>query len=144
MMVGMAVAKHSDADLLSYLDEMLAPDRMAALEADLRADETLRLRLAALSRRRDEGVHSVGEIWRRSRLSCPTRGQLGSYVLGTLPAGMTEYVEFHVRSVVCRICAANLHDLEQSARSGPESSARRRRFFESSAGQLRDIGSRRS
>jgi hypothetical protein len=141
----MAAAKpHSDADLLGYLDEMLSPDRMAALEADLRADETLRLRLAGLSRRRDEGVHSVGEIWRRSRLSCPTRGQLGSYLLGTLPAGMADYIEFHIRSVGCRICTANLHDLEQSARSSPDSSARRRRFFESSAGQLRDVGSRRS
>jgi anti-sigma factor RsiW len=139
----MATAKaHSDADLLGYLDEMLSPDRMAALEGDLRADEALRLRLAALSRRRDEGVHSVGEIWRRSRLSCPTRGQLGGYLLGTLPAALADYVEFHVRSVGCRICAANLHDLERSARSGGESGARRRRFFESSAGQLRDMRSR--
>ena len=75
---------YSDDDLLAYLDEMLPADRMTAVEADLRADEALRLRVAAVARRRDQGVHSVGEIWRRLRLSCPTRNQLGSFLLGTL------------------------------------------------------------
>lgn len=134
---------HSDDDLLAYLDEMLPADRTKVLEADLRTDEPLRMRLAALSRRRDQGVHSVGEIWRRLRLSCPTRSQLGSFLLGTLAAPQADYVEFHLRSVGCRICTANLHDLEQSMKSSTGSTERRRRFFESSAGRLRDLSSRR-
>jgi hypothetical protein len=135
---------HSDADLLAYLDEMLPAERMTVIEGDLRRDEALCLRVAALSRRRDEGIHSVGEIWRRRRLSCPTRKQLGSFLLGTLDPSLAEYVEFHLRSVGCRICAANLDDLERSTRPGAESTDRRRRFFESSAGRLRGMSSGRA
>jgi hypothetical protein len=140
----MAAAKtYSDDDLLAYLDEMLPADRMTVLEADLRTDEALRLRVASVAHRRDQGVHSVGEIWRRLRLSCPSRNQLGSFLLGTLSPTMTEYIEFHLRSVGCRLCAANLHDLERSMKSTPEATDRRRRFFESSAGHLRDLSSGR-
>jgi hypothetical protein len=138
----MAVEKpYSDDDLLAYLDEMLPADRMSAIETQLRADEALRLRVAAVARRRDQGVHSVGEIWRRMRLSCPTRNQLGSFLLGTLEPALTEYIEFHLRSVGCRLCAANLDDLERSMKTTPETTDRRRRFFESSAGHLRDLSS---
>lgn len=140
----MAAAKpYSDDDLLAYLDEMLPPIRMTAIEADLRADEALRLRVAAVARRRDQGTHSVGEIWRRGRLSCPSRSQLGSFLLGTLTPTMTDYIEFHLRSIGCRLCGANLHDLERSMKPGPETTERRRRFFESSAGRLRDLSSGR-
>jgi hypothetical protein len=138
-----ATKAYSDDDLLAYLDEMLPADRMTVLEADLRADEALRLRVAAVARRRDQGVHSVGEIWRRSRLSCPTRNELGSFLLGTLSPSLTEYIEFHLRSIGCRLCAANLHDLERSMKSSKETTDRRRRFFESSAGHLRDLSSGR-
>ncbi len=123
---------YTDDDLLAYLDEMLPADRMSAIETQLRADEALRLRVAAVARRRDQGVHSVGEIWRRMRLSCPTRNQLGSFLLGTLDPALTEYIEFHLRSVGCRLCAANLDDLERSMKTTPETTDRRRRFFESS------------
>ena len=132
---------HSDADLLAYLDEMLPAERMTAVESDLRRNEALRLRVASLSRRRDDGIHSVGEIWRRRRLSCPSRKQLGGFLLGTLEPSLAEYVEFHLRSVGCRLCAANLDDLERSMKATPEETDRRRRFFESSAGHLRDLSS---
>ena len=89
-----------------------------------------------MSRRRDSGVHSVGEIWRRNRLSCPTRHQLGGFVLGTLDKELTQFVEFHVRTVGCRLCSASLADLEQAADSKSDSSGRRRKFFQSSAGLL--------
>jgi anti-sigma factor RsiW len=135
---------YSDADLLAYLDEMLPAEKMTVLESALRQEEALRLRVAGLARRRDQGAHSVGEIWRRQRLSCPTRNQLGSFLLGTLDAALAEYVEFHLRSVGCRICAANLDDLERSTKQGGESTDRRRRFFESSAGHLRGLGSGRA
>jgi hypothetical protein len=135
---------HSDADLLAYLDEMLPAERMTAIESDLRRNEALRLRVASLSRRRDDGIHSVGEIWRRRRLSCPSRKQLGGFLLGTLEPSLAEYVEFHLRSVGCRICAANLDDLERATRTGGTATERRRRFFESSAGHLRGLSSGRA
>ena len=133
----------TDDELLAYLDEMLPVDRMASVEQALRRNETLRQRVAALNRRRDQGLHSVGEIWRRHRLSCPTRQQLGGFLLGTLKVELAGYVDFHVRSVGCRVCAANLRDLEEAARSSADVPQRRRRFFESSAGTLRNMSTQK-
>ena len=126
----------SDQELLAYLDELLPVEQLTSVEKTLRNSQSLQHRLAELAQRRDHGVHSVGEIWRRLRLSCPTRSQLGSYLLGALDAKMADYVEFHIQTVGCRICEANLRDLQEGKQSRPEGEQRRRKFFESSAGYL--------
>jgi hypothetical protein len=126
----------SDQQLLAYLDEMLPVEEMARVEKTLRASEPLRHRAASLIRRRDQGAHSVGEIWRRRRLSCPTRSQLGSFLLGTLSEEFAGYVSFHVRTIGCRPCAANLRDLEHALEATPEVRERRRKFYQTSAGYL--------
>ena len=126
----------SDDELLAYLDEMLPADRATTVETELRSSSALRQQAALLSRRRDAGGHSVGEIWRRRRLSCLTRSQLGGYLLGTADEGLADYVEFHLRTVGCRICEANLQDLREASQAGTDSARRRRKFFESSAGNL--------
>ncbi len=130
----------TDDELLAYLDEMLPVERMTVLEESLRQSETLRRRTAAAAYQRDSGVHSVGEIWREHRLSCPTRSRLGSYLLGTLEPNLAEYVEFHVRSVGCRFCDANLCDLEVKMEATPETRLRCQKYFQSSAGYLRQYG----
>lgn len=66
----------SDADLQAYLDETLTEGRSIEIEQAVRADSALAERLAQWIRQRDSGVHSVGEIWRRHRLSCPGRETL--------------------------------------------------------------------
>jgi hypothetical protein len=132
-------AKFSNSELEAYLDESLPGERMAAIEESLRGDEALQKRLAAINGRRDAGVHSLGEIWRRHRLSCPTREQLGSYLLGVLPRDHAEYLKFHIESVQCRYCEASLGDLkDQQSTSDAEVVERRRsKYFQSSAGYLR-------
>src|SRR5262245_12654295 len=105
----------SDAELLAYLDESLPVERMATIEAALRQSAELANRAALLIQGRDQGGHSVSEIWRRGRLSCPTRHQLGSYLLGALEPRLSEYVDFHLQTVGCRYCAANLDDIRQAA-----------------------------
>jgi len=133
----MTPATIPDAELLAYLDEMLSPDRAAVVEKELRACPALRQHASIVARRRDQGGHTVGEIWRRERLTCLSRSQLGSYLLGTLDDSLASYVEFHLRTIGCRICEANLHDLETaSQRADGQSHQRRRKFFESSAGLL--------
>jgi hypothetical protein len=129
----------SDHDLLAWLDEQLPVDRMAEVERALRSDEALQRRTAQLQRRRDQGAHSVGDIWRRLRLSCPTRAELGSFLLGTLDPDHEKYVDFHLHTVGCRFCAAALDDMQQTRATpgAPETQSRRRKFFESSAGLLR-------
>ncbi len=129
----------ADEDLLGYLDETLPVQRMAAVETALRNSEQLRQRAAMMLRRRDDGFHSVGEIWRRNRLSCPSRRQLGSYLLDALEESDKTYVDFHLQTIGCRFCVANLHDLEESINQAPEIEQRRRKFFQSSAGHLRSL-----
>ncbi len=126
----------SDDQLLAWLDEALAPERMSEIEKQLRDSEQLRNRVAGLVRRRDDGVHSVGEIWRRNRLTCPTRTDLGSWLLGSLEDDHADYIDFHIRTVGCRICVANLTDLENAVHPNDDTSRRRQRYFQSSAGHL--------
>ncbi|MGE5192311.1 MAG: hypothetical protein ACM3U2_07385 [Deltaproteobacteria bacterium] len=134
----------TDVELLAYLDEGLPVERMTAVENALRASADLRNRAAALRMQRDEQGNSVGEIWRRGRLSCPTRYQLGSYLLGALPAELAQYFRFHLETVGCRYCAANLDDLRQSANQATaETAQRRQKFFQSSAGYVRKLGPER-
>jgi hypothetical protein len=126
------------SDLDAYLDEALPPDEMARIEHTLRKDPELRRRLATINARRDAGVHSLGEIWRRHRLSCPSREQLGSYLLEALPDDVADYIAFHLEVVGCRYCKANLMDLErQEAEAPDEVQTRRRKYFQSSVGHLR-------
>ena len=74
----------TQSELEAYLEEALPPEEMAAIEQELRARPELLTRLSAINGRRDAGVHSVGEIWRRTRLSCPSREHLGSFLLAAL------------------------------------------------------------
>jgi len=133
----MASGDWTDNELLAWLDEQLPTDRMSAIEAELRGSGQLRKQLATLAATRDGGIHSVGEIWRRHRLSCPPRAELGSWLLGTVDEKRAEYIEFHLRTVGCRYCAASLEDMEQASKSPDDSGRRRRRLFESSAGYFR-------
>lgn len=128
----------SIGDLEAYLDESLPIDAMTRIEKALRHDAALRGELAAIHARRDEGVHTLGEIWRQHRLSCLTREQLGGYLLGTLDNDAKGYVSFHLQALGCRFCQANLADLEQSRREPADTtSSRRRKYFQSSVGRLK-------
>lgn len=128
----------SDSDLEAYLEEALTPAQMATIEQELRGQPDLLNRLSEINSRRDAGMHSLGEIWRRNRISCPTREQLGSYLLGALDDEQSDYVRFHLATVGCRLCHANLHDLERrQAESNESVVVRRRKYFDSSAGYLR-------
>ncbi len=128
----------TDAELAAYLDEALAPEAMAEFERAARGDAALLERLRDVAARRDAGVHSLGEIWRRHRLSCPTRQQWGSYLLGVLAREEASYFDFHVQVAGCRWCQASLEDLRAQQASSPAAAEKRRqKYFQSSAGRLR-------
>jgi hypothetical protein len=121
-----------------YLDDSLSDQETARVEQALRESEALRRRLRTLMQERDRGDHSIGAIWRREHLSCPTREQLGSYLLEALDEDLQEYIRFHLETTGCAFCLANKADLEASRREPvPKAQERRRRYFESSAGYLR-------
>ena len=127
----------TDEELAGYLDEALPVETMALVEKEARAGGPLAARLAVMIRERDAGEHSLGDIWRRGRLSCPSREQLGSYMLQALADDEAAFIRFHLETFECRYCRANLDDLTEQARvKAAPPIERRRRFFQSSKGHL--------
>ena len=129
-----------DADLLGFLDELLPPERSAAIEQTLRTSPELQQRAAGLLRSRDRGAHTLADIWRRHRLSCPDRDRLGAYLLGTLPEADASLIELHLEAVGCRWCRAERDSLLEARTDADrsETTQRRERLFESSIGRRRD------
>jgi len=131
--------------LHGYLEDGLSEAETAEVERALRESEPLRRLLRTIMQERDRGEHSIGAIWRRQRLTCPSREQLGSYLLQVLDAGWQEYIDFHLDTIGCAFCQANLADLQSLQKEpAPKAQARRRRFFESSAGYLEVCRPRKS
>lgn len=131
------MATPNRATLEAYLEDALGEKETAEVEQALRQSEPLRKQLRALMLERDRGEHSISAIWRRERLSCPSRDQLGSYLLKALDPDMHEYVQFHLNVISCSFCQANLADLQAKQDQEPRTQQRRRRFYESSAGLLK-------
>lgn len=128
----------SDAELEAYLDESLDAGRAAELEQIIRSDRSLIQRLSAINGRRDAGVHTLGEIWRRNQIGVPTRDQLLGYLKGNLSAELREYIRFRLEVLKCRFTSALLADLQSQVRGTEpsDSSERRTKFYESGAGFL--------
>lgn len=125
--------------LRAYLDDHLSEPEMARVEKALRASPQLRADLETVRQEREGGEHTLGGIWETDRLTCPTREQLGGYLLKTLDPGFHSYIEFHLQTINCPYCQANLDDL--AASGGPEALAaheRRRRLFEATRDRLHD------
>ena len=125
----------TDDELLAYADERLSTESCAVIEQSLRGDPLLGKRLATLLSLRDQGNFSVGELWRQQRLSCPPRAVWAAYVDNRLGDGLSQYLQFHVETIGCRVCSANIDDLKRQDTS-TEAERRTRKFFQSSAGNL--------
>ncbi len=65
------IDSYRTAEFELYLDEALPVEEMTRIEAALRDDPHLARRLAETIARRDSGLMSLGEIWRRRRLQLP-------------------------------------------------------------------------
>lgn len=124
--------------LRAYLSESLPPEGMARVEKALRDSSELRAQLEEVRQNRgDVGLHSLGAIWARSRLTCATRQQLGAYLLDALDPDHAEYVRFHIETVGCPFCGANLADLQRkSEQVTPAARSRQKKIYDSSRGLL--------
>jgi hypothetical protein len=130
----MSVITFTDAELRAYLDERLPVSRSSELETALRGTPALAKRLEALLATEDRADFSVEAVWRKRRLSCPSRSTWALYIAGGLGDGLKQYLEFHVQTIGCRSCAANVEDLRRGLDA--DSQRRTRRVFESSIGHL--------
>src|SRR5262245_55327972 len=113
----------SREQLHAYLDDALSEAENARVEQALRQSEPLRRALRQVMQERDRGEHSLGAVWRRERLTCPNREKLGSYLLQVLDDAEQDYLDFHLHTVGCPYCLANLADL-QAAQQEPAPKAR--------------------
>ena len=127
----------SDAELSAFFDEALSPARCSQLEHELRSNTKLRQRLIEVRGRESAGLHTLGAIWRRNRLSCPSRSELGRFVLGTLETEQRNYIQFHLQHIGCRYCQANLADIDPAEKTPEQATPRRSRYFQTSAGYLK-------
>ncbi len=124
-----------DETLKAYLADTLPPGEMSRIERELRGSAELRERLEEVRQNRTEnaGLHTLGAIWRRGRISCPSREQLGSYLLDALDPEYAQYIKFHIVTLGCVYCQANLADLNDKAqRASAQVQTRHRRIFHSS------------
>jgi len=128
--------------LRAYLADALPPEALARVEKALRDSSELRAQLEDVRQNRgDAGLHTLGAIWRRGRLTCPSRVQLGSYLLDALDPDLASYLTFHLEVVECPFCQANLADLKAKT-SQPSSATKNRhnRILRSSQHLLGDDG----
>ena len=124
--------------LFAYLDDSLDDVEEARIEKLLRSSANLRSKLNAVREERDRGEHSLGAVWRRERLSCLSREQLSAYLHEVLESDLHNYVEFHLKTICCSTCLANLDDLREKQMEPAAQTRRRRRYFETSARLLND------
>ena len=122
--------------LHAYLDDALSDVETAKIERLLRDSAAMRDRLRVVREESDRGEHSLGAIWRRERLSCASREDLNGFLHGILDPEFQKYVEFHLKTIGCSTCRANLDDLREKQAESGSPSRRRRKIFDSSAGLL--------
>lgn len=126
----------TDEELRAYIGEELAVSRSTALEGQLPSDPLLQRRLQQFLDEDATGL-AVGSVWRRYQLSCPSRSTWADFLAGRLGDGLRQYLEFHRDVVGCRLCAANVADLETVSDDAAE--RRARRYFETSVGRLKNV-----
>ena len=78
---------------------------------------------------------TIAKVWRHRRLSCLKRSTIGSYLLGVLEEPWQSYTAFHLETVQCLMCRANLEDLSAESEQLPEQDLSDR-VFQSSVGFL--------
>jgi hypothetical protein len=128
--------------LRAYLADSLPPEAQARVEKALRESAELRAQLEDVRHNRGvAGLHTLGAIWRRARLTCPTRQQLGSTLLDALDPALADYIRFHLDVIECPFCQANLADLKaKTAQPSTATQQRRNRILKSSQHLLGDDG----
>jgi len=133
-------SEFTDAQLEAYLDESLDSQAAAELEQACRVDPDLVNRLSLINRRRDEGVHTLGEIWRRHQIGVPSPEEVNEFLADKLSPEQSDYIRFRLDVLKCRYTSALVEAAEQQlADSGEQSKNRREKYFQNSADLLPKI-----
>lgn len=66
------------------------------------------------SDQRDEALgFTVSSVWRQERVSCPHPDVLRAWSAGSLDAGATEFLDFHLKESGCPYCAAAIDEMRE-------------------------------
>ena len=137
-------------ELLFYVElrnkeaaERLGRDEKAVAGVKFRALGRLReffAELDAADRELLEGAElsneaTIARVWRDRRLSCLKRSTIGSYLLGVLEEPWQSYTAFHLETIKCLMCRANLADLAAESEQLPHPDLAEK-MFQSSVGFL--------
>jgi hypothetical protein len=79
--------------------------------------------------------HLLSDIWKLQRFSCPKRSTIGIFLLGTLDGDWNNYIDFHLNTIGCEFCRANLEDIKLQNQESNYTKLRSR-IMESTAGFL--------
>ena len=83
----------------------------------------------------EEFENLLTDIWKLQRFSCPKRSTIGAFFLGTLDKAWHNYIDFHINTIGCQFCLANLEDIKtESARK--QKSQLQARIMQSTVGFL--------
>ena len=136
-MVFYAQMRNKDIGRLSGMDEKAIALLKHRWLKQLRERVGSRLKGVDVSAIEDPGCADslLTEIWEEHRLSCPKRSTVGGYLLKTLERAWHEYVEFHLNTLGCRFCKANLEDLKEERQEAPRQL--RDRLMQSTVGFFR-------
>ncbi len=128
----------TEAELEAFLEEALDPVRAAEIEQSLRDNQDLLFRLSRINARRDAGMHTIGEIWRRYQIGVPNNEILGKYLLGILSDAHADYIRFRIDVLKCPYTIAGLRDLKEKKDSSKlQIETRQQKYYNSSAGLLK-------
>ena len=120
------------AKILGLREKAIALIKHRSLKQIRKRIETSRIPIGPSS---EEFENLLTDIWKLQRFSCPKRSTIGAFLLGTLDDQWRQYVDFHVNTLGCTFCMANLEDLRtENAKS--QSTRFRARIMESTAGFL--------
>ena len=81
------------------------------------------------------GETDLHAAWESHRPSCPKRSTLGKYTLDILSPAWKDFVDFHVKTLGCLYCNANLDELNRDTGSAIRSS-KKKQLFQSTVGFL--------
>jgi hypothetical protein len=128
----------NDSEFEAYLDESLDSARALDLETALRSDPQLLKRLSQINGRRDAGIHTLGEIWRRNQVGVPSPEEIELHLQGKLPQEEADYVEFRIKELKCVFTIALLQDaMSRRKDDGRQSRSRQEKIYEKSSDLLK-------
>jgi hypothetical protein len=134
------MAEITKATLREYLNDTLPEVEAIVVEKALRDQPAIQALFHQVRQEDDRGEHTVSAIWRRERISCPSREDMRAFLMQAMDQEKIDYIEFHLKTVNCVYCMANLEDLRKMQQEASEPrTARRKKILDSSAGLLQSV-----